>query len=175
MRLRCHDGYVRRDSHGDHPCRTCRDGVFICGATQGPKEIGELVVQACAAAANVAALLAPARDSEPTTSAESVLLPVRATNEPVIISFCCSRCAYPGADAAGSAEIQYLAYIRIVRTVCSGMIHPNVIMDALTQGADGVLLCGCHPGNCRSREGIRKAQDRKEAIELMLEDFGLEP
>jgi F420-non-reducing hydrogenase iron-sulfur subunit len=55
------------------------------------------------------------------------------------------------------------------------MIHPNIIMDALTQGADGVLLCGCHQGNCRSREGIRKALDRKDAIELMLEDFGLEP
>ncbi len=67
------------------------------------------------------------------------------------------------------------ANIRIIRTVCSGMIHPNIIIDALTQGADGVLLCGCHPGNCRSREGIRKAQDRAEAIELLLEDFGLEP
>ena len=53
------------------------------------------------------------------------------------------------------------------------MIHPNIIIDALTQWADGVLLCGCHPGNCRSREGIRKAQDRAVAIELMLEDFGL--
>ncbi|NIP27745.1 MAG: hydrogenase iron-sulfur subunit [Phycisphaerae bacterium] len=98
-----------------------------------------------------------------------------AGDEPVIVSFCCNRCAYPAADAAGSAGIQYPASIRIIRTVCSGMIHPNIIMDALTQGADGVLLCGCHPGNCRSREGIRKALDRKEAIELMLEDFGLEP
>ena len=65
--------------------------------------------------------------------------------------------------------------ILTIRTVCLGMIHPNIIMDALTQGADGILLCGCHPGNCRSREGIRKARDRAEAIELMLEDFGLEP
>jgi coenzyme F420-reducing hydrogenase delta subunit/NAD-dependent dihydropyrimidine dehydrogenase PreA subunit len=96
-------------------------------------------------------------------------------DEPVIVSFCCNRCAYPAADAAGSAGIQYPESVRIIRTVCSGMIHPNIIMDALTQGADGVLLCGCHPGNCRSREGIRKALDRKEAIELMLEDFGLEP
>jgi heterodisulfide reductase subunit A-like polyferredoxin/coenzyme F420-reducing hydrogenase delta subunit len=96
-------------------------------------------------------------------------------DEPVIVGFCCNRCAYPGADAAGSAGIQYPASVRIIRTVCSGMIHPNIIMDALTQGVDGILLCGCHPGNCRSREGIRKAQDRKEAIELMLEDFGLEP
>jgi len=96
-------------------------------------------------------------------------------DEPVIISFCCNRCAYPGADSAGSAGIQYPASVRIIRTVCSGMIHPNIIMYALTQGADGVLLCGCHQGNCRSREGIRKALDRKDAIELMLEDFGLEP
>jgi heterodisulfide reductase subunit A-like polyferredoxin/coenzyme F420-reducing hydrogenase delta subunit len=96
-------------------------------------------------------------------------------NEPVIVSFCCNRCAYPGADAAGSEGIQYPASVRIIRTGCSGMIHPNIIMDALTQGVDGVLLCGCHPGHCRSREGIRKAMDRKEAIELLLEDFGLEP
>jgi coenzyme F420-reducing hydrogenase delta subunit/NAD-dependent dihydropyrimidine dehydrogenase PreA subunit len=95
--------------------------------------------------------------------------------QPVIISFCCNRCAYPGADAAGSAGIQYPASVRIIRGVCSGMIHPNIIMDALNQGADGVLLCGCHPGNCRSREGIRKAQARAESIQLMLEDFGLEP
>ncbi|MCP4256159.1 MAG: hydrogenase iron-sulfur subunit [Planctomycetes bacterium] len=97
------------------------------------------------------------------------------SDEPVIVSFCCNRCAYPGADAAGSEGIQYPASVRIIRTACSGMIHPNIIMDALAQGADGVLLCGCHPGNCRSREGIRKALDRKEAIELLLEDFGLEP
>jgi coenzyme F420-reducing hydrogenase delta subunit/NAD-dependent dihydropyrimidine dehydrogenase PreA subunit len=95
--------------------------------------------------------------------------------EPVIICFCCNRCAYPAADAAGSEGIQYPANVRIIRTVCSGMIHPNIVMDALTQGTDGVLLCGCHLGNCRSRKGIRKALDRKEAIELMLEDFGLEP
>ena len=56
------------------------------------------------------------------------------------------------------------------------MIHPNIIINALTQdGADGVLVCGCYPGNCRSREGIYKAQVRAEAIELMLEDFALEP
>jgi F420-non-reducing hydrogenase iron-sulfur subunit len=96
-------------------------------------------------------------------------------NQPVIVSFCCNRCGYPAADAAGLAQIQYPPTILIIRTVCLGMIHPNIIMDGLTQGADGVLLCGCHPGNCRSREGIRKALDRAAAIELMLEDFGLEP
>jgi coenzyme F420-reducing hydrogenase delta subunit/NAD-dependent dihydropyrimidine dehydrogenase PreA subunit len=94
---------------------------------------------------------------------------------PNIVSFCCNRCAYPGADAAGTIGIQYPASVKIIRTVCSGMIHPNIIIDALTQeSADGVLLCGCHPGNCRSRDGITKAQARAEAIEIMLEDFGLE-
>lgn len=96
-------------------------------------------------------------------------------SQPVIISFCCNRCAYPGADSAGTLGIQYPSNVLIIRTVCSGMIHPNIIIDALTQvGADGVLLCGCHPGNCRSRNGILKAQARAEAIELMLEDFALE-
>jgi coenzyme F420-reducing hydrogenase delta subunit len=97
------------------------------------------------------------------------------SEEPLIVCFCCNRCAYPGADAAGHAGLQYPANVGIIRTVCSGTIHPNIIMDALTRGADGVLLCGCHLGNCRSRAGIRKALDRKEAIALMLEDFGLEP
>jgi heterodisulfide reductase subunit A-like polyferredoxin/coenzyme F420-reducing hydrogenase delta subunit len=96
--------------------------------------------------------------------------------EPSIISFCCSRCAYPGADNAGLMGLQYLASIKIIRSVCSGMIHPNIIIDALTQeGADGVLVCGCWPGNCRSREGIVKAMARAEAIDLMLEDLALEP
>ncbi|MFC2165718.1 hydrogenase iron-sulfur subunit [Acidobacteriota bacterium] len=96
--------------------------------------------------------------------------------QPVIVSFCCNRCAYPGADEAGMMGMQYHSGVRIIRTVCSGMIHPNIIINALTQdGADGVLLCGCHPGNCRSHNGIDKAQARAEAIELMLEDFALEP
>jgi coenzyme F420-reducing hydrogenase delta subunit/NAD-dependent dihydropyrimidine dehydrogenase PreA subunit len=95
--------------------------------------------------------------------------------QPVIVSFCCNRCAYPGVDAAGKAGIQYPPNVLVIRSVCSGMIHPNIIIDSLTQhGADGVLLCGCHPGNCRSRNGITKSQARADAIELMLEDFGLE-
>jgi F420-non-reducing hydrogenase iron-sulfur subunit len=53
-------------------------------------------------------------------------------------------------------------------------VHPNLVIDALTKGADGVLICGCHPGDCHYLEGNLKAENRKEAIELMLEDFGLE-
>jgi F420-non-reducing hydrogenase iron-sulfur subunit len=54
------------------------------------------------------------------------------------------------------------------------MIHPNLVIDALTKGADGVLICGCHPGDCHYREGNLKAESRAEAIKLMLQDFGLE-
>lgn len=59
--------------------------------------------------------------------------------------------------------------------MCSGMIHPNLVVDALNHGADGILLCGCHPGDCHYQEGNLKAEKRAEAIKLMLEDFGIEP
>jgi F420-non-reducing hydrogenase iron-sulfur subunit len=95
--------------------------------------------------------------------------------EPTVVSFCCNWCSYAGADAAGTAKTQYPANVHIIRAMCSGMIHPNLIMDTLTAGADGVLMCGCHPGDCHYQEGNIKAQKRAEAIELLLEDFGLEP
>ncbi len=94
--------------------------------------------------------------------------------EPLIVSFCCNWCSYAGADLAGVSRLQYPPNLRIVRVMCSGMVHPNLVMDALTKGADGVLICGCHPGDCHYEEGNLKAEKRAEAIILMLEDFGLE-
>jgi len=95
--------------------------------------------------------------------------------EPTIIAFCCNWCSYAGADLAGVSRLQYPPNMRIIRVMCSGMVHPNLVIDALTKGADGVIICGCHPGDCHYLEGNLKAESRKEAIELMLEDFGLEP
>jgi F420-non-reducing hydrogenase iron-sulfur subunit len=95
--------------------------------------------------------------------------------EPLIIGFCCNWCSYAGADLAGVSRQQYPPNLRIIRVMCSGMVHPNLVIDALTKGADGVIICGCHPGDCHYLEGNLKAQNRKEAIDLMLEDFGLEP
>ncbi|UCD52346.1 MAG: hydrogenase iron-sulfur subunit [Phycisphaerales bacterium] len=95
--------------------------------------------------------------------------------EPIIIAFCCNWCSYAGADLAGVSRLQYPPNLRIIRVMCSGMVHPNLVVDALTKGADGVVICGCHPGDCHYLEGNLKAENRKEAIELMLEDFGLEP
>ena len=97
------------------------------------------------------------------------------TFEPVIIGFCCNWCSYAGADLAGVSRQQYPPNLRIIRVMCSGMVHPNLVIDALTKGADGVLICGCHIGDCHYLEGNVKAENRKEAIELLLEDFGIEP
>jgi F420-non-reducing hydrogenase iron-sulfur subunit len=95
--------------------------------------------------------------------------------EPIIVAFCCNWCSYAGADLAGTSRLQYPPNVRIVRVMCSGMVHPKLVMDALNKGADGVLICGCHPGDCHYLEGNLRAQKRAEAIGLMLEDFGLEP
>lgn len=97
------------------------------------------------------------------------------TFEPVIVGFCCNWCSYAGADLAGVSRYQYPPNLRIIRVMCSGMVHPNLVIDALTKGADGVLICGCHIGDCHYLDGNVKAENRKEAIELMLEDFGIEP
>lgn len=94
--------------------------------------------------------------------------------EPLIVAFCCNWCSYTGADLAGTSRIQYSHNIRIIRVMCSGMVHPNLVIDALTKGADGILICGCHPGDCHYKEGNLKAEKRAEAIKLMLQDFGLE-
>jgi F420-non-reducing hydrogenase iron-sulfur subunit len=94
--------------------------------------------------------------------------------EPRIIGFCCNWCSYGGADLAGVSRLKYPPNIRVIRVMCSGMVHPNLVINALTRGADGVLMAGCHPGDCHYGGGNLKAQERAEAIKLMLEDFGLE-
>ena len=94
--------------------------------------------------------------------------------EPLIIAFCCNWCSYTGADLAGVSRLQYPPNVRIIRVMCSGMVHPNLVMDALTKGADGVLICGCHPGDCHYREGNLRTLARADAIKLMLQDFGIE-
>jgi F420-non-reducing hydrogenase iron-sulfur subunit len=94
--------------------------------------------------------------------------------EPMIIAFCCNWCSYTGADLAGTSRLQYPPNIRIIRVMCSGMVHPNLVIDALSKGADGVIMCGCHPGDCHYLEGNLKAQSRADAIFLLLEDLGIE-
>ena len=94
--------------------------------------------------------------------------------EPRIVAFCCNWCSYAGADLAGTSRTQYPTNVRIIRVMCSGMVHPNLIINTLTKGVDGVLMCVCHPGDCHYIDGNLKAQARADAIELMLEDLGFE-
>jgi F420-non-reducing hydrogenase iron-sulfur subunit len=94
--------------------------------------------------------------------------------EPTVLAFCCNWCAYAGADLAGTSRTQYPANLRVIRVMCSGMVHPNLVIEALTKGADGVLVLGCHPGDCHYLDGNLKAEARREAIELLLDDLGLE-
>ncbi len=95
--------------------------------------------------------------------------------EPLIIGFCCNWCSYAGADLCGVSRFQYPPNIRIIRVMCSGMVHPNLVIDALTKGADGVIMCGCHIGDCHYINGNEKAKSRAETLELMLQDMGIEP
>ncbi|HTY00622.1 MAG TPA: hydrogenase iron-sulfur subunit [Bacteroidota bacterium] len=95
--------------------------------------------------------------------------------EPLIIMFCCYWCSYTGADLAGTSRVQYPTNARIIRVQCSGMIQTSLVMETLLNGADGVLVCGCHPGDCHYVEGNLRAKSRADALDVMLEDFGLEP
>src|SRR3989339_1522609 len=90
--------------------------------------------------------------------------------EPVIVAFCCNWCSYTGADLAGTSRQQYPANVRIVRVMCSGMVHPELVMNAFAKGADGVMICGCHIGDCHYIDGNLRTQNRVEAIKLLLED-----
>jgi F420-non-reducing hydrogenase iron-sulfur subunit len=94
---------------------------------------------------------------------------------PKIIAFCCHWCAYAAADLAGSLRLSYPENITTVRVMCSGMVHPELVLECFRQGADGVLLLGCHDGNCRYVDGNRKAQARVEMIRDLLDDFGIDP
>ncbi len=95
--------------------------------------------------------------------------------EPRLVAFCCNWCSYTGADLAGVARFQYPPNVRIIRVMCSGMVHPTIVIETLLAGADGVLMCGCHPGDCHYLEGNLKAKARADTIDLLLEDFELEP
>jgi len=94
--------------------------------------------------------------------------------EPRILAFACNWCSYAAADLAGTARIQYPANVRIIRVMCSGMVHPNLVMEAFQLGAEGVVVMGCHPGECHYLEGNARAQARMVVVEEMLDALGLE-
>ncbi|MFQ6135635.1 MAG: hydrogenase iron-sulfur subunit [Candidatus Hydrothermarchaeales archaeon] len=94
--------------------------------------------------------------------------------EPKIIGFLCNWCSYAGADMAGTSRMQYPPGIRIIRLMCTGRISPAFILKAFAEGADGVLVAGCHPGDCHYATGNYKAERRVKLIKEVLEDLGIE-
>jgi F420-non-reducing hydrogenase iron-sulfur subunit len=93
--------------------------------------------------------------------------------EPKIVGFLCNWCSYRGADMAGTARIRYPASLKIIRVMCSGRIDEALIFKALAAGADGVLVCGCHPGDCHYRKGNLSARRRVNGVKPLLEAVGI--
>lgn len=97
------------------------------------------------------------------------------TFEPVIIGFTCNWCSYRAADLAGTARVKYPPNIRLIRLMCSGRLDPTFVIKALSGGADGVLITGCHPGECHYLEQNYKALRRYLLLRRTLKGFGVEP
>jgi len=94
--------------------------------------------------------------------------------EPRIVGFLCNWCAYSGADLAGVSRIQSSPSVRPIRVMCSGRIDPGFVFEALKGGADGVLLAGCHPGDCHYSEGNYRCLRRTLMMKRMLTEFGID-
>ena len=94
---------------------------------------------------------------------------------PRIIAFLCNWCSYAGADLAGTSRIQYPPSIRVIRVPCSGRVNPQYIIKALADGADGVMVSGCHPGDCHYLEGNYYARRRFAVLKRLLSLAGFHP
>lgn len=95
--------------------------------------------------------------------------------EPKILAFCCNWCSYAGADLAGVSRLQYPPNIRIIRVMCSGRVEPEFVVKALSSGADGVLVLGCHIGDCHYMYGNHRTKKRMAILEKILGYLGIDP
>jgi F420-non-reducing hydrogenase iron-sulfur subunit len=95
--------------------------------------------------------------------------------EPNIIGFLCNWCSYAGADLAGTSRMKYPPNIKSIRVMCSGRVDPVFILEALKKGADGVLVAGCHPGDCHYQSGNYKTNRRIKLLKKLLEEMGVDP
>lgn len=96
------------------------------------------------------------------------------TWEPRIVAFFCNWCTYTASDLAGTSRMTYAPNTRVIRIMCSGRLDPQFVLDAFRQGADGVLIGGCHPGDCHYQEGNYKALRRFRLLRRLLRQMGIE-
>lgn len=95
--------------------------------------------------------------------------------KPRIVAFLCNWCSYAGADLAGTSRLQYPPSIRVIRVPCSGRINPQYIIKALADGADGVMVSGCHPGDCHYISGNMYARRRFAVLKRLITLAGINP
>ena len=94
--------------------------------------------------------------------------------EPKIVAFFCNWCTYLAADLAGTSRMKYAPSARVIRVMCSGRVDPQFVLQAFQSGADGVLIGGCHPGDCHYQDGNYKALRRFKLLQRLLTDLGVE-
>ena len=94
--------------------------------------------------------------------------------QPRIIAFFCNWCTYTAADLAGVSRLKYAPNVGVIRLMCSGRVDPQFVVDALARGADGVLIGGCHPGDCHYQSGNYKARRRVAILQSILEQMGFD-
>lgn len=94
---------------------------------------------------------------------------------PKIVAFLCKWCSYTGADLAGTSRMEYKPNVRAIRVMCSGRIEPTFVLRAFRHGADGVLICGCHPGDCHYQEGNYRCLRRFHLLKKYIQQMGIEP
>jgi F420-non-reducing hydrogenase iron-sulfur subunit len=93
---------------------------------------------------------------------------------PRIIAFLCNWCSYTGADLAGTSRIKYKSNVRIIRLMCSGRVEPAFVLRSFLKGADGVLICGCHPGDCHYQEGNYRCLRRYTLLKQYIRQIGID-
>ena len=93
--------------------------------------------------------------------------------EPKVLGFLCNWCSYAGADLAGTSRIKYPPNVLLIRVMCSGRVNERLILKAFVAGADGVLVCGCHPGDCHYQRGNLNTRRRVTGLEPFLEVVGI--
>jgi F420-non-reducing hydrogenase iron-sulfur subunit len=111
---------------------------------------------------------------ESVTNAKDAARSDNASFDPRILVFTCNWCSYAGADLAGTSRLQYPPNARIIRTMCSGRIEPVFVLEALRDGADGVIVTGCHPGDCHYVKGNFRAEKRFNFLKMALKQIGVE-
>jgi F420-non-reducing hydrogenase iron-sulfur subunit len=94
--------------------------------------------------------------------------------EPIIIAFVCNWCTFTAADLAGTSRLTYPPNVRLIRMMCTGMVDPKYIIKAILEGADAVLVSGCHPGDCHYINGNLKARRRMKLLKEILPRFGID-